>query len=1211
MFAQEGTAAALMERYALPSAICADGSPGFFYMAANTSSKNFIFHLMGGGGCAYNETYCEEIREISAPLLTSDGWPDVTVGSGLLSADSAENPLYSTFNRVFVPYCTQDMFLLDTESPSGELQFRGRPYLEEIFTSVLGQSPELSTAVLSGSSAGGVGAFNVVNWLLDSFEQVTELSVVLDSAFFFDVDGTLTVGLDYLREHPAAAYGNQCSEEFDGGPCCIQFGCMVQRGYYPTEDDRLKGTMILSPAQDSLPLFLETAESVTKTAAVITQDEDEDVALASLWDVAAYTGHARSLLRNIASMYPAAISVFSPSCTDHYLVVSTSAELWMCSPGYEKPIAQEYYDDFVCTVGEEDERPVAATYVRTLDGVGLRIKFAFAVEAWESLQIDGTSMRTATEQWWAGRGDASKQVFRFDSCNDLNCNPTCQSGLLPGTRDESDAVLVWALVLAIFMFAMLVLIAEGALCALMGPSGSGKSTLLDLLTGRKDFGRCDGEVLFRGRSIADQPKVYISQSGYMRQMNTGYLDDLTVLENLVYAAMLRLPGTLEHQSQRVYTVIEQTLLGKSAHTMASGLSGGQKRRLKIALELLVDRKIFFLDEPSSGLDASASLELVAVLQRLSRKVTLVVAIHQPRPEVWELFSHAILLSGGRTVYCGPTDNALAGTASYLMDAIPHKSSNLGHEPATVIRNGDFRRTTASRPRATPSKAFRASVLRTTRGLFSSNFSKTVGPVARTVPITSPKRNQETAACHLERVGDIFRMQRWNSSGGCRQTLNLRGGNVEGNMSATSLARASLEERNVSHAGPMHTGRSIPDKILDRLMMIEDEFAGKLQVEEEGEALYSSCGDGGLHECMSSVEPAGRRSKSSATSVMPKEIYDSSVSAGDSCEKCKTSAWKLAAVLIARSFKSSFARELVSAFWVLVVSLTFVVVSLRVASNEAMMLHLVMSVLCVSMLPVLLVYCPVMLISMHDGWPLTKLEIADGFYSPRSATLRIVIEHFAPAVFLSFVTVGITHIAFWDDFISALPVSAIGVDLQLACAMTLTAWVAIALFDALVISRLSLSQACGISNAFNTIWAVFSGTILLVTSIPAVLRAVTFLSPHYWATFFGLRVLLDGLDLTASCDDSSKIYCPASYGDLVANALDLHIHTTGQSLACLVAMASAGLAAFATMVHFRGRNVRVTERLGKPKDGFGELSCSITERSGSTDVESRDSMDIQG
>lgn len=101
-------------------------------MAANASSDDFVFKLMGGGGCAHNETHCGEIREISAPLFTSDDkyWPDALEGYNFLSGDDGENPTYSTYNRVFVPYCTQDLWLLDTESSDGALQFRGRPYLE-------------------------------------------------------------------------------------------------------------------------------------------------------------------------------------------------------------------------------------------------------------------------------------------------------------------------------------------------------------------------------------------------------------------------------------------------------------------------------------------------------------------------------------------------------------------------------------------------------------------------------------------------------------------------------------------------------------------------------------------------------------------------------------------------------------------------------------------------------------------------------------------------------------------------------------------------------------------------------------------------------------------------------------------------------------------------------------------------------------------------
>ena len=94
-------------------------------------------------------------------------------------------------------------------------------------------------------------------------------------------------------------------------------------------------------------------------------------------------------------------------------------------------------------------------------------------------------------------------------------------------------------------------IPEGALCALMGPSGSGKSTLLDLLTGRRDYGRCEGSILFKGASVAADQDAYINQAGYMRQVNSGYMEGMTVLENLVYAVMLRFPGSVEAQSERI------------------------------------------------------------------------------------------------------------------------------------------------------------------------------------------------------------------------------------------------------------------------------------------------------------------------------------------------------------------------------------------------------------------------------------------------------------------------------------------------------------------------------------------------------------------------------------------------------------------------------------------------------------------------------------
>lgn len=88
---------------------------------------------MGGGGCVADEKECAAGVQEGNVLYSSVGMPDVATcctGFGVLSGDATENPLFSTYNHIMVPYCTQDMFLMDTESSDGEFQFRGRVYLE-------------------------------------------------------------------------------------------------------------------------------------------------------------------------------------------------------------------------------------------------------------------------------------------------------------------------------------------------------------------------------------------------------------------------------------------------------------------------------------------------------------------------------------------------------------------------------------------------------------------------------------------------------------------------------------------------------------------------------------------------------------------------------------------------------------------------------------------------------------------------------------------------------------------------------------------------------------------------------------------------------------------------------------------------------------------------------------------------------------------------
>ncbi|CAM9140771.1 unnamed protein product, partial [Laminaria digitata] len=116
--------------------------------------------------------------------------------------------------------------------------------------------------------------------------------------------------------------------------------------------------------------------------------------------------------------------------------------------------------------------------------------------------------------------------------------------------------------------------------------------------------------------------------------------------------------------------------------------------------------------------------------------------------------------------------------------------------------------------------------------------------------------------------------------------------------------------------------------------------------------------------------------------------------------------------------------------------------------------------------------------------------------------------------------------------------------QLSCGVTLIAWVMIAMFDSLAVSGLHLTMAFSIGVTLTSAWVLFSGTVLLITSIPYVLRALTYTSPHYWNSSFMLRVILDGLDMTDTCAHNNPFYCATVFGDLIADNLDLRMRSNG-------------------------------------------------------------------
>ncbi|KAL9413822.1 hypothetical protein AB3S75_042334 [Citrus x aurantiifolia] len=206
----------------------------------------------------------------------------------------------------------------------------------------------------------------------------------------------------------------------------------------------------------------------------------------------------------------------------------------------------------------------------------------------------------------------------------------------------------------------------GELLAIMGPSGCGKSTLLDALAGRLGSNtRQAGGILINGRKRA----LAYGTSAYVTQ-DDALITTLTVSEAVYYSAQLQLPDTMTklQKKERAEMTIKEMGLQDAMNTRiggwgAKGLSGGQKRRVSICIEMLTRPKLLFLDEPTSGLDSAASYYVMSRIAKLDQRDhgvgsrTIIASIHQPSSEVFQLFHNLCLLSSGQTVYFGPASAA--------------------------------------------------------------------------------------------------------------------------------------------------------------------------------------------------------------------------------------------------------------------------------------------------------------------------------------------------------------------------------------------------------------------------------------------------------------------------------------------------------------------------------------------------------------------------
>ncbi|XP_064504441.1 ATP-binding cassette sub-family G member 5 isoform X2 [Pseudopipra pipra] len=200
-------------------------------------------------------------------------------------------------------------------------------------------------------------------------------------------------------------------------------------------------------------------------------------------------------------------------------------------------------------------------------------------------------------------------------------------------------------------------IESGQIMGILGNSGSGKTTLLDAISGRLTYkDSFFGEVYVNGRQL--KKEQFRDCFSYVPQSDT-LLSFLTIQESLTYTALLTLKKCSNNFiKKKVDAVMTELSLSHMADKIIGshnigGISGGERRRVSVAAQLLQDPKVMLLDEPTTGLDCLTANQLVLLLSELAHRDRIVIlTIHQPRSELFRLFDKIAIMSFGEMVFCG-------------------------------------------------------------------------------------------------------------------------------------------------------------------------------------------------------------------------------------------------------------------------------------------------------------------------------------------------------------------------------------------------------------------------------------------------------------------------------------------------------------------------------------------------------------------------------
>ncbi len=288
---------------------------------------------------------------------------------------------------------------------------------------------------------------------------------------------------------------------------------------------------------------------------------------------------------------------------------------------------------------------------------------------------------------------------------------------------------------------------SGEIVAIMGGSGSGKTTLMNLLIG--EYKPSKGEVTINGIDLYSNYQLLRGYIGYVPQ-DDALNEDLTAFDNLYYVAGLSLKNLSKSERiEEVEKILDELQLSsirnlKVGNPLEKIISGGQRKRLNIAIELIRNPGILFLDEPTSGLSSADSEMLINLLRRVADNGRLVVLnIHQPSSDVFKRFDQLLFIdNGGYPVYFGPAINVLSylKKALRMVDAQESQCGSCGNlNPEEIFHLVDSHQIMVQDDKKVSIRTFTpenwntyfSSTLRATEEFFQANYSKLTAKVFET------------------------------------------------------------------------------------------------------------------------------------------------------------------------------------------------------------------------------------------------------------------------------------------------------------------------------------------------------------------------------------------------------------------------------------------------------------------------------------------------